>query len=307
MRGVELRHLVALDAIATHGGFGAAALALGYTQSAVSQQISTLEKRLGERLVNRGGGAHAISFTPAGTLLCHHAREIVRAMAAVEADLGALDGRRLLRVGVFQSVGSVIVPLVLSELGERRDAFEMSFHNQETIDSLEASLAEGEIDVAFTHVPRPDDDLATAWVLDDPWYLVVPAGDPLAAREAVGVRDLPAERLLTYERCRALDMMLAELDAAGVEPRFVALTDENGMLQGMAATGMGYALMSHLCIDHRDPRTRPVPVTGLSPRRIAVCWHPRRAVPHALTEFVEATVAVCARLQPTITPDHAPT
>ena len=64
--GVELRHLAALDALETEGSFGRAAIKLGYTQSAVSQQIATLERIVGEKLVERPGGPRPVALTEAG-------------------------------------------------------------------------------------------------------------------------------------------------------------------------------------------------------------------------------------------------
>src|SRR2546421_12659910 len=64
--GVELRHLIALEAVASEGPFGRAATSLGYTQSAVSQQIAMLEPIVGERLIERPGGPQPVSLTGAG-------------------------------------------------------------------------------------------------------------------------------------------------------------------------------------------------------------------------------------------------
>src|SRR6476619_2443949 len=113
--GVELRHFLALEAVATEGSFGKAAAALGYTQSAVSQQIATLERIVGQRLIERPGGPKPVSLTEAGRLLLTHAGAIAARVAAAQADLTALaEGQSgTLRVGVFQSVGQRILPEVM--------------------------------------------------------------------------------------------------------------------------------------------------------------------------------------------------
>src|ERR687896_1360524 len=113
--GVELRHLAALQAVADEGSFGRAAERLGYTQSAVSQQIAALERIVGQRLVERPGGPKPVSLTEAGRLLLTHADAIAARVAAAQADLTALaEGQAgTLRVGVFQSVGQRILPEVM--------------------------------------------------------------------------------------------------------------------------------------------------------------------------------------------------
>src|ERR671933_764191 len=79
--GLELRHLLALDAVAREGSFGRAAIALGYTQSAISQQIAALERIVGERLLERPGGQRPVTLTEAGELLLRHADAIVAPLA----------------------------------------------------------------------------------------------------------------------------------------------------------------------------------------------------------------------------------
>ncbi len=113
--GVELRHLAALQAIAEHGSFGRAATALGYTQSAVSQQIATLERIGGPRLVERPGGPRPVELTEAGRLLLTHAEAIVARLQAAHADMEALQAGEAgtLRVGAFQSAGARILPELL--------------------------------------------------------------------------------------------------------------------------------------------------------------------------------------------------
>src|SRR5215831_13763748 len=89
LEDLELRHLLALQAIAETGSFWAAAERLGCSQSALSQQISTVEKILDARLVERSRGRRTVSVTEAGALLLRHAEVIVARLRAVHADFTA--------------------------------------------------------------------------------------------------------------------------------------------------------------------------------------------------------------------------
>src|SRR4051812_25175116 len=112
---VELRHLAALEAVGRTHSFVAAARELGYTQSAISQQIARLEAGVGQRLVERPGGPRPVTLTEAGTLLLRHADAIVAQLDAAEADMAALAAGAAgpLHVGIFQSVGARILPGLL--------------------------------------------------------------------------------------------------------------------------------------------------------------------------------------------------
>ena len=110
--GVELRHLAALEAVARTRSFGRAARELGYTQSAISQQIAQLERIVGQRLFDRPGGPRRVEPTEAGLLLLGHADRIVAQLDAARADMAALaEGEAgTLRVGIYQSVGARLLP-----------------------------------------------------------------------------------------------------------------------------------------------------------------------------------------------------
>jgi DNA-binding transcriptional LysR family regulator len=104
--GVELRHLETFFAVARAGSFSQAALKLGYTQSAVSHQIASLERIVGVRLLERPRGRRPVSLTEHGTLLLGHAERILATLSAAEAEMQSLvAGQERLRVGIFQSVG----------------------------------------------------------------------------------------------------------------------------------------------------------------------------------------------------------
>src|SRR3954464_7445007 len=123
--GVELRHLVALQAVARECSFGGAARSLGYTQSAVSQQIAALEKAVGVRLVERPGGPRPVSLTEAGEVLSRHTEQVLSRLRAAGGALRGWGAGRAhfealaagsagtVRVGTFQSAGARVLPPVL--------------------------------------------------------------------------------------------------------------------------------------------------------------------------------------------------
>jgi DNA-binding transcriptional LysR family regulator len=95
--GVEIRLLVALKSVADAGSFSRAARELGYTQSAVSGQITALERAVGARLIDRVRGARHLELTREGGILLGHAEAITARLAAAQADLESLRGAPHLR------------------------------------------------------------------------------------------------------------------------------------------------------------------------------------------------------------------
>src|SRR5207253_5187565 len=126
---------------------GRAARRLGYTQSAVSQQIAQLEKVVGAKLVERPGGPRAVSLTDAGRLLRRHADAIVARLAAAQADMAALLAGEAgpLRVGILQSVGARLLPQLIPRF--KRDFPRVSVQVREgsTPDELLPLVESGEL------------------------------------------------------------------------------------------------------------------------------------------------------------------
>src|SRR5207302_4556353 len=184
--GVELRHFLALEAVAREHSFAKAAFALGYTQSAVSQQIATLERLVGQKLVERPGGPKPVSLTEAGRLLLTHAEAIAARVAAAQADLTALeDGEAgTLRVGVFQSVGQRILPELMRRYLGSWPKVGVSLTESADDSSLLAQVERGELDLTFSDLPLTEGPFESVELLRDPYVLVVPAGSELAERRS---------------------------------------------------------------------------------------------------------------------------
>jgi molybdate transport repressor ModE-like protein len=295
--GVELRHLAALEAVSREGSFGRAATALGYTQSAVSQQIATLERIVGEKLIERPGGPKPVSLTEAGRLLLRHAEAIVARIAAAQADLTALhDGEAgTLRVGIYQSIGQRILPELMRRYAAAWPLVDVTLTESASDEELLQLVERGELDVTFADLPLIEGPFEFVELLRDPWLLVVPADSPLADRATPPpLREIAQLDLIGFRQCRSM----TQIEAALRRPiDFVFRSDHNGTVQGLVGAGVGAALLPSLAVDPNDEATRQIELgANVPPRLIAVAWHRDRYRSPAAGAFTELATEVCAEL-----------
>ena len=299
---VELRHLAALQAVAHAGAFGRAADHLGYTQSSVSQQIAGLEQLVGQRLVERTRGSSVVELTEAGKLLLGHADAILARLHTAEADLAAYAAGAAgeVRVGVFQSVGTRILPELVREFLTAWPGVRIRPFEADDDQALLQAIEQGRLDLTFGMSPLPEGPFATQELLRDPYVLVVPSTWPIATRAGHGpvkiddIADLP---LVNFETCRTAVRVENELRLRGQEPEVVFRSDNNGALQGMVGAGLGVALMPRLTIYENDERIRVLELPDDFPPRIVVLvWHRERYQSPAASAFVEAARRCCARI-----------
>jgi DNA-binding transcriptional LysR family regulator len=299
--GLELRHLIALKAVAEEGSFGRAARRLGYTQSAISQQIAALERIVGLRLVDRPGGPRPVSLTDAGRLLLRHADGIAARLQAAQADLAALSegGAGSLRVGTYQSVGARVLPTLLREFAAAWPQVEVALVESSDDGELMRLVERGELDLSFVVLPLDPGPFEAAELMRDPYVLLVPAGSPLARRDkAPTLREIAELPLIGYRTCRTTHRVEERLRLSGTQPRVVFRSDDNGTVQGLVAAGVGCALVPRLTVDRSD---RSIAVLDLGervpPRLIGIAWHRDRLRTQAAEAFAAAAESVCARFE----------
>ena len=295
--GVELRHLLALQAVAEEGSFGRAARSLGYTQSAISQQIAALERIVGQRLIDRPGGPRPVTLTDAGTLLLTHARAINARLAAAQADLDAFGNGDSgpLSIGTYQSVGARDPPHAAGRVPRR--------------------VAEGRCSAGRVG-RRPRAARARRARRDRRQLLRLPArgrtvrvdraharsvrarrGRRLAARrreKAPTLREILDLPLISYRTCRTTQRVEERLRLAGREPEVVFRSDDNGTVQALVAAGVGVALVPRLTVDPFDNSIAVIDLGDrVPPRIIGVAWHADRQLTPAAQMFIQAAEAVC--------------
>jgi molybdate transport repressor ModE-like protein len=298
--GVELRHLAALQAVAEEGSFGRAAERLGYTQSAVSQQIQALERIVGQRLVERPGGPRRVSLTEAGELLLRHAEGIVARLQAAQADLAAFaeGSAGTLRVGTYQSVGARVLPRLLREFTDAWPSVSVQLTEWSDDGELLRLVERGELDFSFVMLPVEAGPFEPVELMLDPHVLVVPADSELARRpKPPSLREVAGMPLIGNRLCRSVHQVETRLRDAGAEPQIVFRSDDNGTIQGLVAAGVGVALVPLLTVDTGDEGTAVLSLADVPPRRIGIAWHRDRYRSPAARAFVDLARDVCARVE----------
>jgi DNA-binding transcriptional LysR family regulator len=280
---IELKPLRALVEIADAGSFRAAARSLGYTQSAISHQIQTLERALETPMFTRPGGRGAIALTPAGDVAYRRARRVLGEVETLGADVAALERgeRPTLRVGVFQTATTELLPGALRTLREQRPDVEVVLSeiddNARTFDRL----AGGQLDLAFLVNPEPDGRIRSIPLLDDPWVILTRRDSELASAPVPSFDLLDGADLVAWNlRWRTQRQLEEAWRRRGISPRVVYRTDDNLALQRLVAAGYGHACLDRLgAAGAVEPSlTWIAPEEILIPRTIALC-HPRRRDP----------------------------
>ena len=301
LSALELRHLHALVAVADEGTFSRAASRLGYTQSAVSQQIAALERMLGTPLFDRPGGPRPVALTEAGRTMVDHARGVLHRLGVAQAEIAAISAgdRGTLRVGTVQSVGTRVLPELLARFRHQRPGIEVVLRESHDVNELLALVADGELDVTFTEIQH-DPRFEYRRMLDDPFVLVAPKGSPETSRRSVTIEHVADLPLIGYRDalCRTIVDEIFPASGAATPPAFVFRSDDNPTIQGCVASGIGYWVTPLLTVDTDDTAVGVLPIEPApEPRRVALAWSATRRTSAAVADFVAVAEGVCLAVE----------
>jgi DNA-binding transcriptional LysR family regulator len=282
---IDVRRLRLLLELARRGTITAAAEALAYTPSAVSQQLAALEREAGVPLLERSG--RRVSLTPAGVVLAGYAESVLavleEASAALAATRDSLTGP--LRVGAFPSAARVILPPALVALGRDHPGLELMVTELDPVD-VPGALRGGALDVALTfvydYVPAaPDPALDTEPLLEEAVYLAT--SDP--ARTSIGdCRDAPWIAGSPGTLCHSL--IIRACEASDFTPRIRHHADDFGTVLALVAAGQGVSLVPQLGVADAPPE---VVLTPLAARRRSSIAYRRGTRDHpAIAAFAAA-------------------
>src|SRR6185295_11803981 len=287
--GIQVRHLAALEAVAEEGSFNKAAKKLGYTQSAISQQVAALERIVGERLVVRPERFQRVTPTPAGEIMLEQARGILARLRVAQGEVHALrEGNAgVVRVGIFQGLGSLVSGALVRRFPIDDPGVQLQMIHTISDAELLEPLGRGEIDLAFVTLPLEPGPLVVEELLAEELQLVLPPNDPLGRSGKPTPNDLHGLRVVCLRRCRSTDQALARLEANGIKPDVVYRTDDSGTLLGLVRAGATAALLPELLVesDAHGLVARSLSTPQLY-RRIGIAWRREQPPADAGAEFV---------------------
>lgn len=263
-----------LRAIAAEGSIAAAARALRYTRSAVSQQLSALESDAGTPLVTRAG--NTVALTPAGRLLVQHTERILVELRAAEAMLAGADGRvsGLLRVGVPFREGPPIMSTALTEVRHRFPELEIQLvatTNEAGADEVLRDHLDMVILSRFGAAsPRPVPGLRQWTLGHDTLHLYVPGGHRLAHAEVCHIEDLCDDAWIVCPTSTLGRLTMTLCITAGFRPTIAATVHDIGTAIGLVGIGWGITIAPRLTPFRPDLDVVRVPVAGLKAVRQSV-------------------------------------
>ncbi|WP_405019383.1 LysR family transcriptional regulator [Kitasatospora sp. NBC_00070] len=290
---MDLGRLRALHAVAVHGSVGGAAAALGFTPSAVSQQIAKLERETRTVLLERQG--RGVALTDAARALAETAQQVLALVEQAEVTLEEQRGEAVGRlvVAAFATGARGILPGALAELRERCP--ELDVRLLEVDPYLAADLvARGEVDLALVQdwptVPLPvQDGLSRLDLGVDPVDLLLPAGHPLADLAVVPVGRLLGQRWISVPPGNIChDWLVRTLREAGEEPDVRYQVGEFETQIALIGAGLGIGLVPRLGRAALPPGVVARPVVPEPTRRVFVLWRTRSSRRPAITATLAA-------------------
>jgi DNA-binding transcriptional LysR family regulator len=283
---LDVRRMQVLRAVISSGSISAAARNLGYTPSAISQQLSTLEREAGVALLERVG--RGVRATEAGALLSEHAEVVSEQLSRAENALADIKAGRAGRLAIryFATAGAALVPPAVAAIRREYPGIRLDLKLLEPQDSM-PELTAGECDVAIVvwHDEPAPPAVDLVHLLDDPYRVALPQSHPLAGKEVLDLSELAEEPWVGNEGvpgpCR--EIQFDACAAAGFAPNYVLDCEDYQTAQGFVAAGIGVSLVPAMGLGSPHP--------GVTVRRLT---HPEPV------RSIHAAVAAHARAQPAV-------
>jgi DNA-binding transcriptional LysR family regulator len=306
---LSVPRLVVLREVVSRRSFSAAAEALSYSQSSISQAVATLEAELGVTLVERD--RRGVRPTVAGAALVAHADGILARLEAAETEVAAIAGLRAgrLRVASFPTAGATLMPLAIATFRAAHPGVEVSLSEGEP-EEIVPRLRGGEFDLALVYeFSRTSEKLGAGMrrveLLSDPMHVALPAGHRLAIKPKLRLADLRDESWIqTSASTPCARHVVRSCHKAGFEPTVSFESDDYQTVQGLVAAGVGVALIPALALSSVRDDIRVRALLPRAPVRTVLAATPRgESVTPAVATMLDILRTTAAHYEPAIEVD----
>ncbi|WP_342440163.1 LysR family transcriptional regulator [Paenibacillus sp. FSL L8-0436] len=276
---MTLTQLQVLIAVSEHKNFTRAADALGFTQSAVSQMINSLEKELGILLFHRN--RRGISTSYIGERMIQHAREILRITSNMREESSASLGLEAgtLRIGVIPSVSAKVLPGLIGSFREQFPQIDIVLF-EGSYEEIHSWISGSVIDVGFT--TTPDKELQAFPLLQDQMKVFVSNDSPL--------KDEP---FLTFDQLRGKCFIMVKdygiqklLQEHGNVPNITFEVRDPATILSMVQERVGVTILPELFMPEVLPKVTAVPLRPAITREVALAVRDSQYVSPVAAEFI---------------------
>lgn len=299
---LDTNRMFTLREVAACGTITAAAEALGYTTSAVSQQIAKLEKEAGQPLLERH--ARGIVLTEAGRAVVRHTERILIELDAADAELAEIRGLRagVLAIGTFPTAGSSLLPLVIKEFKTRHPGVDLTVLSGRFARLIEAlRRRETELSLLWDYEWNRIDDPTLTYhhLMNDPTMLLVSERHRLADRDSINIGELRDEAWVVRADDHPVAQTLEKLcQQGGFTPRTSVFAHDYGEVQAMVAVELGVAIAPRLAVLNPRPDVRTIRLATRRPqRRILIAHLAERRLSPAAHEAIAVSAAAARTLE----------
>lgn len=270
--------------VAETGSFTRTAEQLGYSQSAVSQTVQTLEQEMGTALFSRGRGG--VKLTADGEALLPYFRSICGAEDALERKRREMQGleNSTVRIGTFTSVSRNLLPRLMQQFKERYPGVQFVLQQGEYT-GISQWIREGSVDFGFIGTQSAA-GLTVEPLYRDKMVAVLPPAHPLAAQEQVTLRQLSAEPFILLDEGDE-SVPLGAFAQHGLSPRLAYKVYDDYSILAMVRQGLGVSILYRLVVSGFEQGLSLRPVAEPLERTVALAWRNWDTLPLASRRFAE--------------------
>lgn len=265
------------------GSFTKAAEQLGYTQSAISQLILSLEKELDTKLIIRSRAG--LELTADGHEYLPYIQQICQKAMELEEKKKVMQGleRGVIKMGIISSIATNFLPHWVKEFKENYPTVQFEFYMGD-YSEIERMILNGVVDFGFVN-PKVVTSLSAVPLIQDEMVACVPIVHPLSELENVTLNQLAEESfILIQEGSRSNALQL--FTESGLEPKVDFIVQDDYTVIEMIAAGLGVTIIPSLVLRYNDERVHTMPLNPPSLRTISLAYKDLSILPIASRKFI---------------------